>query len=201
MLRAGSLATAGVSLSLAAHTAAGGHVPGPLALAVPTVLAGCAAVLVTGRRVGRLTATGGLVLAQAGLHAWFSMTSGHGCALTSAFHGHLHGAAPDCGAVTGSSSAAAASGASSPGPGLTMLLAHLVAVLLTGLLLAHGEALLWRLVALAPTSLRRVLDLNVRPVHLALRRSPPVAAVSRPVAAVLGGAWSLRGPPAVPAAG
>lgn len=198
MLRAALLATAAVSLALAAHAVAGGRVPDLLALAAAVVAVGCAAVLVTGRRVGRAGTTAGLVLGQAALHGWFALTTDHACSVSSAL-GHVHGGAAHC--LPEATSAVAAGTASGPhqvaAPAL-MLATHLVAVVLTALLLAHGDALLWRLAA----TVRRFRPLPAAgsagptpgrvPVQPSLRRATSRLRCST---------WHLRGPPVARATG
>ncbi|KQX62855.1 hypothetical protein ASD06_12600 [Angustibacter sp. Root456] len=193
-LRAALLATACVSLALAAHTCAGGHAPDALAVLTATVAVGCAALLVTGRRLGAATTVVGLVGVQAALHGWFALTSGQGCAVTGAFT-HLHGAAPGCPPVAGGApEQSAVHGAASAG--LVMLLAHLGAVVLLGLLLARGDALLWRLAGLLPRRLPAVVDLvALVPWRLAVE-APATLPVGQPVAT----GWHRRGPPRAAAA-
>ncbi len=192
LLRAGTLALAAVSLALAAHTLAGGQRPGVLPLLAAAVTLTCGAVLMTGRRVGAVSTTAALVAAQAGLHAWFSATTGTGCTLSGWLTGH-HAVA-----VSGSCPppAAAAAAPDAAPAAMVMAAAHLAAVAATALLLAHGDALLWRLSALARGVLPRVprsaaLLVPIRlfvdrgssravPTPLALavrRRGPPLAAL------------------------
>ena len=185
-LRAAALATVTVSLALAAHTSAGGRTPGGLALATAVVGVGCAALLVTGRRLGRTATMAGLVVAQALLHAWFSLASGQACAVAGAFR-HLHGAGADCLAAP----AAVAAAHPSSSPSLVMTLAHLGAVLATGLLLAHGEALLW---TLAGAVLARRPG-ALRPVVVPVTAGSPVGPTSAPATWTAPRARHLRGPP------
>lgn len=188
-LRAGLLATACVSLALVAHTSAGGRAPDALALLTATVAVGCAALLVTRRRLGHATTAAGLVVVQALLHLWFALTSGQDCAVTGALT-HAHGVAPRCAPVMGAApEQAASSGAASAG--VVMLLAHLGAVVLLGVLLARGDALLWRLAGLLPRRVPAAPGLAVlAPVRLAAA-APATALGTRSVDT----GWRRRGPP------
>lgn len=193
-LRAASLATACVSLALAAHTSAGGHAPDALGLLTATVAVGCLALLVTGRRLGRATTVVGLVGVQAALHLWFALTSGQDCAVSGALV-HAHGVAAQCAPAVGAPpEPAAVPGAASAG--LLMLLAHLAVVVLLGLLLAHGDALLWRLTGLLPRRVPTGVDLVVvAPWRLAVQ-AQTTAATAQPVET----RWRRRGPPRLLAA-
>jgi hypothetical protein len=158
VLRAGSFAVAAVTLALVAHSVAGGHRPAALALVVAVVVMACGATWATGRRLGRLATASGLVLAQLGLHTWFSLSGGHGCDLGGLVlsHHHVQGLACAQGGVDATASAAG------PDTGSWLMpAAHLAAVLLTALLLAHGEALLWRLADLAGARALRLANRGV----------------------------------------
>lgn len=193
-LRAGLLATTCVSLALAAHTSAGGHVPDTLALLTATVAVGCAALLVTRRRLGTVTSAMGLVGAQAALHLWFALTTGQDCAVTGALT-HGHGVAPHCAPVAG---VAPEQAATTPGAtsAAAMLLAHLGAVVLLGLLLAHGDALLWRLAGLLPRPVPSSADLIVLPPWRLTTGGPRTT----PTGFAAERVWPRRGPPRAPAA-
>lgn len=150
-----------VSLGLLAHTLGGGARPAALTLVTATVLLGCASTLATGRRLGRLATASGLVLSQLGLHTWFSLSEfspsgfspsgfspsgGHGCDVGGLVLSHHHTQVLHC-AHSGTAFAWWPA----------MPVAHLLAVLVTALLLAHGEALLWRLADLAGARLVRLV--------------------------------------------
>ncbi|WP_460461238.1 hypothetical protein, partial [Angustibacter peucedani] len=163
-----------------------------LALETAAVVVRCGAVLLAGRRAGVVATGAALLGAEAGLHAWFSLTTGAACTVTDAFTGHHHAAASCLPAVTGATTTAPAAATTSAGP--LMLGAHLVAVLVTAAVLAHGEALLWRLAGLARTRLVRLGD----PVRVVVARAlAPVAALGRPRRLALPTAVGRRGPPAV----
>jgi hypothetical protein len=160
LLRAGSCTVAAVTLALVAHSVAGGERPAALALLAGTVVLGCAAMLATGRRLGRVATASGLVLTQLGLHTWFSLAGGHGCDVGGLVLTHHHAQVVDC-AAAGHGGGQLAAAAPGPGPWWwAMPVAHLLAVLLTALLLAHGEALLWRLADLAGGRLLRLVRVD-----------------------------------------
>ena len=191
-LRAGLLATACVSLALAAHASAGGRVPDALALLTALVAVGCAALLATRRPLGQVPTVVGLVLVQAALHLWFALTSGQGCAVSGALT-HTHGLAPQCAPLVGAAPEPASAPASA---GVLMLLAHLGAVVLTGLLLARGDALLWRLACLLPRPVPSDVDLVVPAPARPAAVVAPTTLRPRPVDT----RWRRRGPPCAAAA-
>jgi hypothetical protein len=165
-LRAGALTVAALALALAAHLVAGGRLPPAPALLGAAVVLGCVATMVTGQRLGRSAIWAGLAGSQGLLHLWLGATSRvSGCGWLR--HGgwssdHLHGSPlANCLSLTGPPASPMPTAGLTTGhfagqaghylTGLAahhltaMLAAHLLAVLLTGWLLAQGEALLWRL--------------------------------------------------------
>jgi hypothetical protein len=199
-LRAALLATSAVSLALAAHAAAGGRVPDLLALATAVVAVTCAAVLVTGRRLGRAGTAACLVVVQTALHGWFALTTGHACSVTLAL-AHAHSGTahclPDAASAVADGTAAATGPLAAPVPAL-MLAAHLVAVVLTAVLLAHGDALLWRLAA----TVRRYRPLPTAGCPRPAPGSVPVHPALRvPTSRLRCSTWHLRGPPVAHATG
>ncbi len=158
LARAGVLTLATVSLSLAAHVAAGGSAPGLVGLLLVVVPVLAATLLTTGRRLG-LTGIGSLVaITQVGLHsAFMALTMNSGMALTmnggmartmgggagavvTASH-HSQSVITTGGAVSGPSLVDLALSGGSP----AMTGAHVVAAGLVALILARGEAALWSL--------------------------------------------------------
>ncbi|MEO3937889.1 hypothetical protein V3N99_14180 [Dermatophilaceae bacterium Soc4.6] len=166
LARAGVLTLATVSLSLAAHVAAGGSAPGLVGLLLVVVPVLAATLLTTGRRLG-LTGIGSLVaITQVGLHsAFMALTMNDGMALTmndgmaltmnggmaltmgggagavvTASH-HSQSVITTGGAVSGPSLVDLALSGGSP----AMTGAHVVAAGLVALILARGEAALWSL--------------------------------------------------------
>lgn len=149
LTRAGILGGASLFLASAAHLLGGGALPGAGLLALTGVGLALSAVSLTARRRG----FGGLLVAlavqQVVLHLLFhasttASTTGSACA-TVLMPGHVMAPSSVC-----------ASGAAATGASWTMVVAHTLAVVLTGWLLARGERWLWQLVervrACAPAS-------------------------------------------------
>jgi hypothetical protein len=175
-LRAGALAVPALALALAAHLLAGGRTPPGPALLGAGVAIGCVATVATGRRLGPGPIWAGLAGSQGLLHLWLGATSRGGCGRLRPdgwSANHLHGmSVVDClgaAAPAGSTVPPGAPVAGGPfiGHAMAMLGAHLLAVLLTGWLLGHGEALLWRL-----------WDRLVAPFRLPRPARPPTSARS-----------------------
>lgn len=183
-----------MTLAAGAHLAGGGTLPPVVVLLVLTLLTGTAAVALTGRRLTGPALAAVLTVQQLALHYLFAATAGLapvGCA--GAVVGH-HGAATlpagctDLVSTTMTEPMSAMSGGS-------MLLAHVVATVVTTWFLAHGEARLWaladRLVDAAHAApgrwpsrrLRATRTLPVvrawvtRPASAAGPRAPPAAAL------------------------
>ncbi|WP_050671584.1 hypothetical protein [Luteipulveratus halotolerans] len=188
LARAATFASVAVALSATAHVTGGGGPPrvGVLGLGFGAVLA--VAVLVSGRRIGRLAMLGLLAGSQIALHTTFgvlgSTPTGSHC--LSGDHHAAHATACEPGAMAGH----AASG------GAAMLLAHAAATLALALVLARGEQILWTLAAAlgltlptrptAPAPTRRQLPRHTGPTrprvalrHVPLLRGPPQVALSR----------------------
>ncbi|MGW9439712.1 hypothetical protein [Streptomyces sp. NPDC055607] len=166
-----------------------------------------------GRRRGAPTIAGALLILQGALHVLFSTTGTHGGTTThrgghagTAHHHATHGMTGMTGATgtaEGTTSALdpaiaqVVDSATASGPG--MLAVHLLAALLCGLWLAHGEAAFFALaraaLAYAFTPLRllralvRVPDAPRGPVRRARRNA------HRPHTVVLAHTLSRRGPP------
>ncbi|WP_433158024.1 hypothetical protein [Kribbella sp. CA-247076] len=167
-LRAVSVSSLTVGLSVAGHVVGGGSVPHPLAVLVIAGLASAPAYLLGRRRLTFVRLAGLLATGQLLIHWVLSEP-------TDAAH-HMHGAA-----------------ATAPG-GLPMLGGHALATLAAGVLLAYGETLLWLVWEL----LRPLLALPQRVViATADVRLPIVDAGPRPRRIGVRGAESPRGPPAV----
>ncbi|MEV6245084.1 hypothetical protein AB0M38_02625 [Streptomyces sp. NPDC051742] len=170
-----------------------------LALLGAFAVTAAAAWAAAGRRRGAPTIAGALLTLQGALHLVFSMAGSH----PGAAHAHAgsggahatHGAEP-LSATT--SAATAVTGTDTVG----MLVVHLLAALLCGLWLAHGEAALFTLaraaLAYAFTPLRlllarvRVPDAPRRAVRRTRRNT------HRPRTLVLAHTLSRRGPPRPP---
>lgn len=169
-LRAVSVTSLTVGLSVAGHVVGGGSVPHPLVVLILTGLASVPAYLLGGRRLtfGRLA---GLLAAGQLLIHW--VLSEPTVASDAVHHAHSEPMA------------------TSPN-GLSMLCGHTVATLVAGVLLAYGETLLWMVWEL----LRPLLAVPRRVVIAAAGvRLPIVDAGPRPRRIGVRGAESPRGPP------
>lgn len=214
-LRAAVFAVVCVTLAAVGHSSMSAHqLPAPAllgALAATAVAAWAAA----GRRRGTPTIAGAMLVVQGALHLLFSMTGAHPAAQAvgdakAATHTHaMTGGHPSMGSMNPMASMnPVESMPMSPGgpmsptvmdSGVGMLAVHLIAALLCGLWLAHGEAAFFTLaeaaLAYAFTPLRllfarvRVPDAPRGPV----RR--PRGNAHRPHTVVLAHTVSRRGPP------
>lgn len=176
--RAAALTLVTVVLAVGAHAAAGGMLPSPWVLLALTVPTACGVTALTRRRRTAPTTLLALGSGQLGLHEALAL-GGDGCTATATGH---HAVAMACGATAHHD------------PGTGMLLAHVLATLLTGLLLARGEQLLGavlarlafafpRLRATTPVvrpRLPRAAERRVRPrlvdARVPARRGPPALA-------------------------
>lgn len=178
--RAVVLTAVAVSLAGLAHVVAGGREPSPAALALAAFVLVVPTAALNGLRSSRWpssrwTTVGGLVLAQALLHLWFSATGGPGCTLTA--NDLPRRAAAALATLTSSLPLGFAPAPTAKcvhdvtttgarGTALT-LLCHLTAVVITGLVLQYGEA-----------TLRRLVD-RVRPSYPTPFAAAPVVAAPR----------------------
>ena len=201
-LRAALFAVVCVTLAAVGHSSMSAHQLPTLGLLGALAATAAAAWAAAGRRRGAPTIAGAMLALQGALHLLFSMAGSHPSA-------HAASDAMDAAAMTdphamagmtGAHDAAMSAGtamAMDSGPG--MLAVHLLAALLCGLWLAHGEAAFFRLaeaaLAYAFTPLRllfarvRVPDAPRGPV----RRTRGHA--HRPHTVVLAHSVSRRGPP------
>jgi hypothetical protein len=192
LTRAAIFAVSAVGLALAAHLAAGGGVPLPIALlSVPAVM-----LVINRLAAGRRGPVGlfvGMGLTQIVLHQLFTVTSiAPTCAASPSMgaHGHL---AMACDPMSGHGSMA--ENVSSSG---WMTLAHVLATLALVVLLARGEAVVWALAACL--RFRFVLPEAV-PGPPAVRQLPvPTATARRVRGAVHLRTVRRRGPPMVASA-
>jgi hypothetical protein len=170
-----------LGLASSAHTLGGGDAPGPMAGVVLALVVGPLAWWCTRRRLSavRLLALlgGAQVLVHAALTA-MAPGAGTGSAL------HVHGGLPP--GLGGSDGPLHAHHGIGPG----MLLAHVVATVVTALVLARAEDVLWRVVLLLLP--RRTRPARV-PAGFRTAPSPVVVAVTGRVPRPLGG----RAPPVV----
>lgn len=185
LVRAGVLGGSSVLLAVGAHLLGGGVGPSAAVVALTVCLAGLIAVSVTARACRLPLLLTVLGLEQAGLHLLFGATSAAascGPGPGPAAHG-LH---------AGAMCVSPAGHAGMAEPGLSMVVAHVAAVIATAWLLARGERWVWALVATATAAV------SARPSRRRSRptRMVPVAAYAVSGRAVLALA-PTRGPPAV----
>ena len=225
-LRAALFAVVCVTLAAVGHSSMSAHRLPALALLGAFALAAAVAWAAAGRRRNGPTIAGALFGLQGALHAVFAMagshagdtghpaaaTGTHGTSGAYGMHGMAgtHGmsamidppadpTATATGVGSGMDADALMTMVMSAGTGSGMLAAHLLAALLCGLWLAHGEAAFFTLaraaLAYAFTPLRllfarvRVPDAPRRPVRRARRNA------HRPHTVVLAHTLSRRGPP------
>jgi hypothetical protein len=178
---AASLSTfcAGIS-----HSIADASAPDLVLLACALAMSGLVCVLLAGRRMGPARVTAAVALSQGAYHALFSVSAARsGAAPGEAMTPHAH------------HGAAMASGVEAHGG---MLTAHVLAGILTLLVLRHGEKSWWALVDALRTEIGVVLTV-VLPLIPAVRPSRRAGVFFLPVLEDTGrvrGAISRRGPPA-----
>lgn len=176
-------------LALAGHASGGGGVPPVLPVLLLTGLAVLGSVGLSGRRWSAGPLIGVLLTVQVAFHV--------------AFGDHVHAA---FGEPTGSPSTLSPhlrhgvmhAGLAAHSLGWRMVSAHILAALVTALLLRRGEAWCWRLAALAVAAPLRALQLSHGP--LAAPSTPPTSRVGRAApflrSQLLVLAAPRRGPPA-----
>jgi hypothetical protein len=137
--RAAVVTTATVLLAVAAHTAAGGALPDPLILLGLLALTLLPTAWLSGKRLTPTTVLGLLGTGQLVLHTAFDGLSESAASLQlSPAAGHVH--------ILGAASQGAPAG-HVHGYSPAMFVAHALATLAVGLLIAKGEAALWALLA------------------------------------------------------
>ncbi|GLY27286.1 hypothetical protein [Kineosporia sp. NBRC 101731] len=191
VLRAGAFSACAVSLAAVAHLLAGGTAPSPILLAGLGLLLAPVAVLSAGK-LHRPAAVGtAMVAVQTALHWLFGQFGpAADCAQMSSHLSHPGMAHP--GSLVCQDNPAMTMAGSSP----LMVLAHLSAAALLGLLLSKGETALWRMLSWIFPKLParfRPLPVRARLRRTASRRTAPL----RPEP--LTGAVGRRGPPRSPA--
>jgi hypothetical protein len=149
-----------LGLAAAAHTAAGGHLPPVPVLGLLAALVLLPVTVLARRRLSLASIAGALGAGQLALHTAFTFLAGpvDQCTAGIAAHGHHQAQTiPDCAAA--GTGILALHVPALPGP--AMVTAHVLAVAATALLLAHGERVLWRMLAwLAP----RAIELRPSPL-------------------------------------
>lgn len=174
----------------ASHYLADASTPDPVLLLIAVAGAGVVCVLLAGRRMGPVRLGMAVVLSQGAYHALLSVpTLGSGTASSAdiAAHGH-HGA------VMASVSPVASSVEAHSG----MLAAHVLAAVLTFVVLRHGEKSWWALVDALRTEIGAVLALVLPliPAARPVRRSGEFFLPGWDDTVRVRGGISRRGPPA-----
>lgn len=183
-MRAVVVSAAATLIAAVSHTIGGGAAPHPLLILAVSALITPLSALLIGVRHSRIRTAATALSAQAAFHVVFQVLGAPTVdgAIASTGHAH-HLDLSQLGAVS-----------SLPAPSVAMLGAHIVAAVLTLLLLWHGESLLQAIGGWVQALLRSVPTLSP-PDH---RR--PSRLVSMLVAltdTALTGAVSRRGPPAL----
>ncbi|MEH3089961.1 MAG: hypothetical protein PGN24_10330 [Microbacterium arborescens] len=202
-LRAGAAATLATFVALLSHVSAGGEPPALLGVALPWALSLVVCLLVVGRRLSALRLAAAVVGAQVLFHALFSLgvvpSSG---SLPSAPFGPANMSAHSLHTGHMSMSASILPGGPIIGmtPDAAMLAAHLVAAIVTTVVLHRGERLVVAVAELARRAglkLRAAAGIPVRPTNPSLRPriggAPVRARHPRPLVA----SPARRGPPAL----
>lgn len=191
LARALVLALTTITLAAVAHLLGGGALPSRGVLVVLTGVVGLVALVASQHRLGTASIAALLGGGQALLHGTFSTlaTSGADPAMLGHVVGHGHHQQL---VVHASAHAAHAAGhAAHHHASVPMLLAHVVATLVTALVLARGERALWLLAGwLAPV----VPLLMARPADWP-RPALPTLPTPRPVSADVALVAPRRGPP------
>ena len=180
LARAASFGVATLTLAAGGHVAAGGGLPSMTILAILAVPVTMAAMALAGRRCGPVLLLASMAGAQVLLHETLK-------ALTAQAPG-------DMASQISAGSASAMGGhamAHADGWSATMTAAHVVATVVTALLLARGEQALWQLVS----RLLPALPGDPTPVGSRPHRAPALVSVPALVPSVVCGGPGLRGPP------
>lgn len=197
--RAAAFGVATLTLATGAHILAGGALPSLMVLASLTVPLTMAAVFLTSRRCGPWLLLGSLAAAQVLLHEALMAFAGHGPSdLTSAgvgAHHRMHALlSGPMSAHSASSMDSGMGGVPMPGAGgwsVAMTAAHVVATVVTALLLARGEQALWQLVSrLLPT-----LPCIPRLPSCGPRQAPVLLSAPALRPSLVSSGSGLRGPP------
>ncbi|WP_315099338.1 hypothetical protein [uncultured Cellulomonas sp.] len=190
LARAGAAAAVTVALAALAHVVADGELPALVVTLTLTAVVLAAAVALTGRRLGALGAVGLLAVGQLAVHASSTLFTSMACLPGESAPTHVHHPgmvmAPACTAVDAALVA--------PVLGLpAMLVLHVVATLVTALVLVGVDRALWWLAAwLRPL----VGGPAAVPVVAARAALPTPADVPGPAHAWWRDVVPLRGPPA-----
>jgi hypothetical protein len=185
-----------VWLSLVTHVVAGGTAPPAVVLAALVLLITALGSLVAGRQRSPIGSAGFLLVMQTALHHAFGffstgpacrMTMPDGHPMSSSAHATMR-MLPNCGAPEAMSSPDAVMAGLTP----AMLTWHVVAAVVLGALLSHGERALWRLLSRFLPRPPSTVVVSSNPVPA---RMPAVRSSIRPRLDLLSGGVGRRGPP------
>jgi len=182
LARACVVAVSTVALGMLAHVLGGGAVPPTPVLGALAAVLLAGAVPLSGRRIGPVGAVAFLGVGQLAVHTTLGAVTSMGCAPALMEHGHATAVA--CGPA-GPAMGVPLLGASA------MLVLHVVATLVTGLLIAGTD----RAIAWIRTWLRPLLDAFATTVVVAVAPLPTPVAVTRAVGRTARGVVLQRGPP------
>lgn len=191
LLKGWIVAVSSTSLASASHGLAGGHLPHPMVWALCTALSALVCVMLAGRRLPKVGLATSVLLSQGLLHWLFSL-QGLAVAQVPQTSGHLHHGSHLLGSSLAHSHAVSDNQTA-------MLAYHMLAAVLTFLLLRRGRALAHRANSCLGLALQAIFTLPGR-----LQIPAPVRTVAvqrRPLTNFLN-TWLdsmrlLRGPPAV----
>ncbi|WP_286961444.1 MULTISPECIES: hypothetical protein [Arsenicicoccus] len=186
LLRAGTLAVVMISLAALAHVLGGGALPGGGVLTVLLGLVLVTCLIASGRRLGAPSIGAILGGGQLALHEAFALLGTTGADAASL--GHVVGSGHHAVLVTHAGQAGSGHHLS-----LSMVLAHVLATVVTAAVLARGERALWLLAGWLAPVIRLLLE---RPAHWP-RPAAITVAVPRLRSAELVLAAPRRGPPLV----
>jgi hypothetical protein len=180
MARAAAFGVAVLTIAVGAHVAGGGALPSMTVLALLAIPVTVAAVALTSRRCGLALMLGSMAAAQVLLHQTLM-------ALAAQVPGDMAG-------QMSTASASAMGGqamAHTDGRSVTMTAAHVVATVVTALLLARGEQALWQLVS----RLLPALPSEPTVVGCGPLQTPALVSVPALAPSLVSGGLGLRGPP------
>ncbi|PXA65683.1 hypothetical protein [Cryobacterium arcticum] len=187
---------AGFSTFVAAlsHTLGGGAVPGVLAVVVSLAFAAIVSIGLSGRTLSTWRLTVAVLVSQLIFHGLFSFGGAGGrLAGTDAMTGHAH----DAGSAVLLLPAGAAPGAMTGDHGSLMILAHVVAAVITVLALRFGERAFWGLFSTARVALHALVKaLTIAPIgHSPAAATPFVTRMPPRRRLALLSTMRHRGPP------
>ena len=178
MARAAAFGVATLALASCAHVAGGGGLPSMAILAILAVPVSMAAMALTARRCRPVLLMASMAGTQVLLHETLK-------ALTAQVPGDMAGQMSTASAMGGHAMAHAG------GWSVAMTAAHVVATVVTALLLSRGEQALWQLVSrLLPT-----LPNEPVVVRHGCLQTPALVSVPALPPSVASSGWGLRGPP------